>query len=88
MASDISDNNIYQGDLSRALGAITARTIVMPSRTDLYFTPADSKMETAEMPNAEFLPINSIWGHRAGNPTLNPDDETTLREAVANLLAT
>ena len=59
----------------------------MPSRTDLYFTPEDSEMETAHMPNAQFLPIESIWGHRAGNPVLNPADETTLRQAVAGLLA-
>lgn len=86
MASDISDNIVYQGDLSRALSAITARTLVMPSRTDLYFTAEDSKIEAAQMPHAEFLPIDSIWGHRAGNPTLNADDETTLRNAVAGLL--
>ncbi len=87
IASDISDNEIYKGDLSRALGAITARATVMPSRTDLYFTPEDSEIETAQMPNATFRPIESIWGHRAGNPTLNPEDETILREAVAELLA-
>jgi homoserine O-acetyltransferase len=86
MASDISDNEIYHGDLPRALGAITARATIMPSRTDLYFTPEDSEMETAHMPNARFLPIESIWGHRAGNPVLNPDDEATLRQAVAELL--
>jgi homoserine O-acetyltransferase len=87
MNSDISDNDIYQGDLSRALGAISARAIVMPSRTDLYFTPEDSEIETAQMPNAEFRPIESIWGHRAGNPVLDKDDEATLRQAVSDLLA-
>lgn len=86
LASDISDNEIYQGDLPKALGAISARTLVMPSRTDLYFTPEDSRLETAMMPNAEFRPIESIWGHRAGNPTLSPADEAFLREAVAELL--
>ena len=59
----------------------------MPSRTDLYFTPDDSEIETAMMPNAEFRPIESIWGHRAGNPVLNPDDERTLRQAVSELLS-
>ncbi|GHE04823.1 hypothetical protein U879_02140 [Defluviimonas sp. 20V17] len=85
MGSDLSDNEIYKGDLAAALGAITARAIVMPSRTDLYFTPEDSEIETAMMPNAEFRPIESIWGHRAGNPVFNPDDETTLRKAVSDL---
>lgn len=85
--SDISDNPIYGGDLSRALGAITARAIIMPSTTDLYFTAADSEMETRQMPNALFRPIHSIWGHRAGNPALWPQDEAVLREAVRELLA-
>ena len=87
LASDISDNSVFEGDLSKALGSITAKSIVMPSRTDLYFTPEDSEIETAQMPNAEFRPIESIWGHRAGNPTLNREDEAVLREAVLDLLS-
>jgi homoserine O-acetyltransferase len=86
LASDISDNPIYQGDLPKALAAISARSIIMPSRTDLYFTPEDSALETAMMPNAEFRPIESIWGHRAGNPNLNPADEAVLKQAVRDLL--
>jgi homoserine O-acetyltransferase len=58
----------------------------MPSRTDLYFTPEDSGAESAQMPNAVFRPIESIWGHRAGNPTDNADDEAFLRNAVQALL--
>lgn len=85
--SDISDNPIYGGDLARALGAITARAIVMPSTTDLYFTAADSEAETRQMPNAVFRPIDSIWGHRAGNPIQCPEDEAVLRAAVRELVA-
>lgn len=87
IASDISDNEIYNGDLEKALGAIRARSTIMPSRTDLYFTWQDSEIETAQMPNARFQPIESIWGHRAGNPAMNPKDEVVLRDAVAELLA-
>jgi homoserine O-acetyltransferase len=87
MASDISDNKIYHGDLPRTLGAITAGTMIMPSRTDIYFTLEDSEIETAMMPTARVRPTDSIWGHRAGNPALNPDDEAVLRQAVAELLA-
>ena len=85
--SDISDNALYGGDLEAALGAITARSIVMPSTTDLYFTVADSEAETRLMPNAELRPIASIWGHRAGNPVQCPEDEAVLRRAVEDLLA-
>lgn len=85
--SDISDNTLYNGDLARALGAITARAIIMPSTTDLYFTLADSEAETRLMPNAELRPIRSIWGHRAGNPLQCAADEAILRTAVQALLA-
>ena len=86
MQSDIADNAIYGGDLTAALGAITARATIMPSLTDLYFTAEDSRIETEMMPNAELRPIDSIWGHRAGNPSLNPDDEAVIRAAVQALL--
>jgi len=84
--SDISDNPIYGGNIEAALGAITARSIIMPSTTDLYFTLADGEAETRLMPNAELRPINSIWGHRAGNPVQCPEDEAALRQAVRDLL--
>ena len=84
--SDISDNARFNGDLDAALGAITARSIIMPSTTDLYFTVADSEAETAKMPNAVFRPIESIWGHRAGNPVQCAEDEAVLRQAVEELL--
>jgi homoserine O-acetyltransferase/O-succinyltransferase len=87
MQSDISDNSMYSGDLGRALGSIKARSIIMPSTTDLYFTVADSEIETRQMPNAELRPIVSIWGHRAGNPVQCPEDEAALRNAVRELLA-
>lgn len=86
LASDISDNPTFGGDLTAALGAIRARTLVMPSTTDLYFRVADNVPEVAAMPNAELRPIDSPWGHRAGNPNLNPADETVLREAVRDLI--
>ena len=38
------------------------------------------------MPNAQFRPIDSIWGHRAGNPLFNLEDEAALRGAVRDLL--
>lgn len=87
MHADISANDIYQDDLGRALGAIWARTILMPSETDLYFRVEDNRRELQHMPNAELRPIPSIWGHRAGNPSDNPDDEAFIRQAVRDLLA-
>src|SRR5215469_13347680 len=72
--ADISANELYGGDLDKALGAITADATVMPCETDLYFTVEDNRREVACMQKAELRPIPSIWGHRAGNPVLNPED--------------
>lgn len=84
--ADISVNEHYNGDFARALGAITARAVVMPGRTDLYFPPEDNDAEVAMMPNAELQPIESIWGHLAGGPGFNPPDaafvDATLRELL------
>ncbi len=87
MQSDISGNPIYNGDLSKALGAITARSVIMPSTTDLYFPVEDGEIETRQMPNATFKPIVSKWGHRAGNPIFNPVDTEAIRAAITGLLS-
>jgi homoserine O-acetyltransferase/O-succinyltransferase len=85
--ADISANELYRGDLGKALAAITARALIMPSETDLYFRVEDNRREVALMPNAELRPIPSIWGHRAGNPTQNEADAKFLDDAVRALLA-
>ena len=83
---DISANPIYQGDFHRALGAIKAKAIVMPGRTDLYFPPEDNEIEVSHMPNAELRPIESIWGHLAGGPGFNPPDAKFVDDAIKELL--
>lgn len=85
--SDISANDIYRNDLRAALGAIQARSIIMPGESDLYFTAEDSRREWEMMPNAQFRPIKSDFGHRAGNPTHSREDEAVLAGAVRELLA-
>ncbi len=82
IAGDISANPLYGGDLPRALSAIKARVLLLPSETDLYFRVADNAAELDHLAHAELRPIPSIWGHRAGNPAQNPVDEAFLREAV------
>ncbi|MBS0202361.1 MAG: alpha/beta fold hydrolase [Planctomycetes bacterium] len=85
--SDISDNDRYGGDLNAALGAIQAKTLVMPASTDLYFTAEDSQAEARLIPQAQFRPIPSAWGHRAGNPSRSPVDQQFLKTAIAELLS-
>ncbi len=83
---DVSNNSTYQGDYEKALKSITAKTLVMPSTTDLYFTPEDCKAEANLILNPKYLPIPSIWGHRAGNPYQNPEDEIFIKKAIQIIL--
>ena len=69
-----------------ALAAIKARTYVMPGETDLYFPPQDNQYEADHMPNAEFVPIPSVWGHFAGGPGLNSDDAAFIDRKIGELL--
>ena len=74
------------GDLTHALQAIRARVLLLPSETDLYFRVADNAAELPHLATAELRPIPSMWGHRAGNPSTNPDDAAFLRAAVREWL--
>lgn len=84
---DISANPKYNGDFEKALGAITCKAMVMPGQTDLYFPPEDNEYEASCMPNAEFRPIPSVWGHFAGGPGLNPVDVKFIDDSLKELLA-
>jgi homoserine O-acetyltransferase len=84
--ADISANDRFKGDFTAALRSITARAIVMPGETDLYFRVRDNELEVAEMPNAELRPIPSSWGHAAGFGVHGPDNEFIDR-ALNELLA-
>jgi homoserine O-acetyltransferase/O-succinyltransferase len=84
--ADVSDNALYRNDFKKALAAIKAKAYVMPSETDLYFPPADSAFEVAQMPNAKYLSIPSIWGHLAG-ATANPAEVAFIDHKLAELLA-
>lgn len=83
---DISDNELYNGDFRKALGAIKAKAYVMPGRTDLYFPPEDSEFEVAHMPNAKLIVFESVWGHFAGGPGTSPVDVKFLDEKLKELL--
>lgn len=84
---DISDNELYGGDLKKALRAIKAKAYVMPGRTDLYFPPEDSQFEVKHMPDAKLVPFESIWGHFAGGPGTSPNDVKFLDGKLKELLA-
>jgi len=83
--ADISANEPYGGNLPKALAAITADAIVMPSETDLYFPIGDARYESQFMSTVSFVPIPSLWGHTAGAAS-NPADLKFLNENIAKFL--
>lgn len=84
--ADISANDLYAGDLPKALASISARVLLMPSATDLYFRVADNEAELVHLKSAELAVIPSIWGHRAGNPRSSPADLAFLAAQVRSWL--
>jgi homoserine O-acetyltransferase len=80
---DISDNVTHGGSLPAALGAIKARTIVLPIDTDRYFPPADSREEARHIPGGECRVVTSAWGHMA---PMNPGDIPAIDTALKELL--
>jgi homoserine acetyltransferase len=84
--ADISANDLYSGDLAGALGAITARVLLMPSATDLYFRVADNEAELSHLRRGALATIPSIWGHRAGSPEGIPAELDFLTSHVRSWL--
>lgn len=84
--TDISSNELYNGDLVSALRRIKSKAIIMPCETDLYFPKEDNELEASHMPNAELRPIPSVWGHMAGSPGSNKTDTAFLNTAISDIL--
>src|SRR5262245_21277525 len=85
--ADISANDRYHGDLASALAGITARVLLMPSATDLYFQTDDNRAELPHLRHGKLMEIPSVWGHRAGNPRDNPQDAAFIDAEVGALLS-
>ena len=60
---DVSRNT--NGDLKAALGQINCKLYCMPIDEDMFFRLADCKVEQEMIPNSEWKPIRSDWGHLA-----------------------
>jgi homoserine O-acetyltransferase len=84
--NDISANPVFNGDLAAALGAITARALLMPCMTDLYFRTADNEAELQHLENGYLVEIPSYWGHMSGAGQ-NETDTAFIDETLKALLA-
>ena len=83
-----ANGSVKPDDLGAALGAIQARTTVIAGRHDLYFPPDDCAFEAALIPGCRFEVIESVLGHRAGNPSDAPREQAQIRAAVDRLCPT
>ncbi|KAG8213963.1 Alpha/Beta hydrolase protein [Butyriboletus roseoflavus] len=79
--STIRDN----GDLGKSLGAIKAKGLILPCKTDLYFPPEDSENEMRYLKYAKLIVIPSIWGHMAGGGS-NSEDVKFLHSEIKKFL--
>ncbi|CAE8734223.1 unnamed protein product [Polarella glacialis] len=87
--ADVSQATKEVATLAQTLKRITARVYLMPGSTDTYFSAADIEAESRLIPNCRFAPIESAWGHRAGDPH-RPGQEPEaefIAQHVAELLA-
>jgi homoserine O-acetyltransferase len=85
-AADVSANDRYRGDYAAAMAAITAKALVMPGRSDLYFPPEDNAAEVELLADGELVVIPSDWGHYAGGAR-NPVDVDFVDARLHELLA-
>ena len=84
---DISDNDLYRGDLKKALAGITAKVLLMPSATDLYFQTDDNREELPHLKHGTLAEIPTVWGHRGGNPRGIAEETAFINDQVKALLA-
>ena len=78
-----------QADLeTAALKGITARTIVMPCDTDMYFTVEEARLEAAAITGAEVRVLASPYGHCAGAPGRFAKETAFVEAALQELLTT
>jgi homoserine O-acetyltransferase/O-succinyltransferase len=82
---DVGDTPGFGGDVERALASIRARVLYLPGATDMYFPLTDAEYERRFIPDVDFRPIPSIWGHTAGAGP-NEDDRTFINEAIRDAL--
>ncbi|KAF9887079.1 hypothetical protein FE257_010573 [Aspergillus nanangensis] len=83
---NVANQSPYNGNFEKAMASIKAKTLVLPSKTDLYFPPEDSEYEVSCMlPGTGTLSVfPSIWGHWAGGPGQSKDDVNWLDKQLAD----
>lgn len=74
------------GDLAAALGRITAKTVVLPIGTDMFFPVQDCAAEQALIRGSELRVLDTLWGH-IGLFGMDPGYIEQVDRALSDLLA-
>lgn len=85
--ADVGATEGFDGDVAKALAAITATTRALPAQRDLYFPPEDEIWASQYIPNGSVDVIPGDWGHLSGGGA-DPECARFIGEAVRELLAT
>ena len=85
-SADISQNDVYQGNLNAALRSICAKTIIIACDNDLYFQPADNELEVQHIQDGELRVYESPWGHCVASSNNDPQFHSFLDQAITDLI--
>jgi homoserine O-acetyltransferase/O-succinyltransferase len=83
---DVGTTPGFGNNTEKALRAIVAPVLYMPSETDLYFPLRDAKEESRWIRRVTFAPIPSLWGHPAGAGA-SPEDLAFIEGWLRGFLA-
>jgi homoserine O-acetyltransferase/O-succinyltransferase len=77
----------FNGDISRALGSIRAKTLILAGSTDLLNPEYESMQAARQIPGARYVSINAQrpMGHLSGAGATAPENEVQNREIAAFL---
>ena len=84
---DISDNDLYNRDIKRALAAIRAKTIVISCSDDLYFRPEDNELEVVHIEGGQHECYSSPWGHCVASGDNDPNFHKFLDRCIREVMS-
>lgn len=82
-----ADLGAGRGGLEAALTGLQARTILMPSTTDAYFTLEENRRTAVRLPRGQLRELDSPLGHVAGRPGIRAAEQAQVDRALRDLLA-
>ncbi|KAL8281539.1 hypothetical protein RQP46_006223 [Phenoliferia psychrophenolica] len=86
-ATRVAGGAALHTSLIDALKAMQPKALIMPTRTDQYFVPADSEMEVSHLRDGKLVVVETIYGHVGGGGGGSKEDNDFIDAEVAKFLA-